>query len=719
MSVDLTAGEDVTCTFTNTERLHGSITIVKDVNADPGAGGNPNTAFSFGGPLGTFILDNNEADATFASSTTFDGLEAGTYDFSEGFSNYWDLTSIVCSNGAIPDLDNGQVSVDLTAGEDVTCTFTNTERLHGSITIVKATTPHSNQTFLFNGPLGSFVLDNNEADATFASSRTFDGLEAGTYQFNEDFAAGFDLVSLQCDSPNASPDVGNHQVTVNLTAGEDVTCTFTNGDQQPPQPASLTIIKDTLPNAAQDFSFTTSGDGISDFSLDDDTNPTLPDRITFTDLTPGQFSITEAAAVGYSLTGLVCTTPNYGVSADTIFVTLGSGQNVTCTFTNTELGSITVVKQAIADDPADQGQDFNFFTSLGNFDLDDDADPTLPNSMTFGDLLPAQYDVVESISVPGWSLTGLTCSPGGSADLVNARAAITLLVGADVTCTFTNAQSLASLTIVKDSLPDGPQDFGFTTAGDGLSSFALDDDNNPTLADRITFTDLTPGSFSITEGAVPGFAITGLVCDTQNYGVTVDTIFVNLSSGEDVTCTFTNTEYGSVTVVKDAVADTAADQGQDFSFFFSALGNFALDDDTDPTLSNSQTFGDLLPGQYTVIESLGLPGWALTGLTCSPGATVDLANGVATIDLVAGADVTCTFTNSQSQASLTIVKDTLPNSGQDFSFTGNRRPVVRLHARRRHRPDLVGSDHVHRSDAGLLLGHRRRGAGLRDHGLGL
>ena len=134
---------------------------------------------------------------------------------------------------------------------------------------------------------------------------------------------------------------------------------------------------------------------------------------------------------------------------------------------------------------------------------------------------------------------------------------------------------------------------------------------------------------------MPGFAITGLVCDTPNYGAGGDTIFVTLNSGEDVTCTFTNTELGSITVAKHAVADTPADQGQDFTFFTS-LGNFALDDDTDPTLSNTQTFGDLLPGLYNVGENIGLPGWSLTGLTCGLGATVDLNTGVATIDLVVG-----------------------------------------------------------------------------------
>ena len=277
-------------------------------------------------------------------------------------------------------------------------------------------------------------------------------------------------------------------------------------------------MKDTLPNSGQDFAFTTTGDRLSDFALDDDTDPTLPNSVTFTDLTPGQFSIAEAGVPGYAITGLTCDTPNYGATADTIFVNLNSGDNVTCTFTNTEYGSITLVENAVADTPADQGQDFTFFTSFGNFALDDDTDPTLPNSQTFGDLLPGQYTLFEGLGLPGWALTGLTCGPGGTVDLDTGVANVDLVAGADVTCTYTNTQSQASLTIVKDTLPNSGQDFSFTTTGDRLSDFTLDDDTDPTLSDRITFTDLTPGQFSIAEAAVPGYAITGLTCDTPNYG---------------------------------------------------------------------------------------------------------------------------------------------------------------------------------------------------------
>ena len=44
-------------------------------------------------------------------------------------------------------------------------------------------------------------------------------------------------------------------------------------------PATLTIVKDTQPDGPQDFAFTTTGAGLSPFSLDDDTDPTLPNAI--------------------------------------------------------------------------------------------------------------------------------------------------------------------------------------------------------------------------------------------------------------------------------------------------------------------------------------------------------------------------------------------------------------------------------------------------------
>jgi hypothetical protein len=60
--------------------------------------------------------------------------------------------------------------------------------------------------------------------------------------------------------------------------------------------------------------------------------------------------------------------------------------------------------------------------------------------------------------------------------------------------------------------------------------------------------------------------------------------------------------------------------------------NFSLDDDSDPTLPNSQTFS-VPPGMWTASESMPPPtGWSLTGLVCvdpSSNTTVNLSTGIA------------------------------------------------------------------------------------------
>ena len=85
-------------------------------------------------------------------------------------------------------------------------------------------------------------------------------------------------------------------------------------------------------------------------------------------------------------------------------------------------------------------------------------------------------------------------------------------------------------------------------------------------------------------------------------------------------------------------------------------------------LSPPQVFSDVTPGQtYTITERV-LPGWvlAVTGAGCS----FDPATGSVTVTPAAGADVTCTFTNTHTseQGSITIVKTT---SGGDGTFTFN------------------------------------------------
>jgi hypothetical protein len=98
-----------------------------------------------------------------------------------------------------------------------------------------------------------------------------------------------------------------------------------------------------------------------------------------------------------------------------------------------------------------------------------------------------------------------------------------------------------TIVVKKNAVPDDAQDFSFT-AGGGLSpvSFSLDDDADGTLSDTQTFSNVDPGTYSVTEAATSGWEQTAATCDDGSPPSAID-----LDSGETVTCTFTNSKnYG-------------------------------------------------------------------------------------------------------------------------------------------------------------------------------
>jgi len=113
---------------------------------------------------------------------------------------------------------------------------------------------------------------------------------------------------------------------------------------------SITITKDAIPNDPQDFTFTGAGPAGYDFgggfSLDDDTDGTLPNTHSFNNLVPGSYSVTEGGLLflNWSLTGLTCTDPDGGSTTDLVFATatidLDAGESIICTFTNTVLAPV-------------------------------------------------------------------------------------------------------------------------------------------------------------------------------------------------------------------------------------------------------------------------------------------------------------------------------------------------------------------------------------------
>ena len=88
-----------------------------------------------------------------------------------------------------------------------------------------------------------------------------------------------------------------------------------------------------------------------------------------------------------------------------------------------------------------------------------------------------------------------------------------------------------------------------------------------------------------------------------------------MSTGQTVTCNFTNRKRGKIVIVE----SSQPSDPQDFSFTTGGAlipSSFSLDDDSDPTLSNTQTYNNLVPGSgYSVTETIP-SGWDQASATC-------------------------------------------------------------------------------------------------------
>jgi hypothetical protein len=402
----------------------------------------------------------------------------------------------------------------------------------------------------------------------------------------------------------------------------------------------ITIIKDTDPEPdPTDFSFTSTTLSPSNFQLDDDgagNNP-LSNSKTFSNLPAGIYNVSETAAPGY-ITKAVCSDGS-PVSA----INLGPGEFITCVFTNSLPGTITIVKDAVPDDPTD----FSFVTlgsGLSNFSLDDDGDNGngLSNEKTFTSLGTGSYTITETVPA-GWGVADIDCeTAGGTTFSVAGDSVIINLAGAgSAECTFTDVK-LGSITVVKDTVPNDATAFSFASSTLSPNNFQLDDDgdNGNALSNTRVFSNLLPGTYDLTETANPSYQ-TLAVCDD---GSPINAIA--LESGENITCTFTNSKVGTITIIK----DTQPDDVQDFTFSAMFLDDesFTLDDDGDNgnELSNQASF-TLVPDTYSISEISNF-GWGVSSIDCETtnGTTFSPSGDTVTITLTADGTAVCTFINT-------------------------------------------------------------------------
>lgn len=321
-----------------------------------------------------------------------------------------------------------------------------------------------------------------------------------------------------------------------------------------------------------------------------------------------------------------------------------------------DAGEITIVKDAQPND----AQDFHFTLAAPNdlntaFDLDDDADGTLANSVTYR--VPPGTTTAAEVNIPeGWSLTDISCTKAGTETATSVS--VTLADNEAVTCTFTNTRT-STLEVDKMWVINGgaPVAEGSEPAHLGLGAqLTVDGNNEPwdtaldgylqgttvTLDESVTFgNDLCTWADSAEQGRV-----------TEVNGSSTDAALphdVALTGGanhatitNEVTCA---AELVLRKVVVNENGGTAVPG--DFTLVASPAGGGA--DLTTPGSGAGVAF-EVPAGQSFDLSETGLPeDYTLTGITCGAGQ-------VASISVPAGESRTCTFTNTDSAGSLTLVK---------------------------------------------------------------
>lgn len=206
------------------------------------------------------------------------------------------------------------------------------------------------------------------------------------------------------------------------------------------------------------------------------------------------------------------------------------------------------------------------------------------------------------------------------------------LVSNEATVTIEVLPALPSRIVVeKATNPAGdPQAFAFhlTNSSGFLQSFGLSDGQTHNSGD------VTAGIYNLFETVPAGWVQSKVECDDGSIPTVID-----VSSGETVTCTFTNTELDSIVI--DVQTLPGGGTGFDFTHDIGSGTPFSLDD------AQSTHFDAVSPGTYTITQADPTPDHDLTAITCqgAVSSNVDLALRTVTVTMAAGEVVHCTFLN--------------------------------------------------------------------------
>lgn len=615
VNIALDPGESVICTFTNI-RDTGSITFAKRVDQGPAQ---PNDwTFAIYDENGELLGDNFSNGKSYTIET---GNYLVTESSVEGYS--FDSVSGVCSTNPT----NGSIILNVTP-DGGTCTIGN-KRNTGSVKV--------NKRIDINGD-GDWN-DSNESNNSYANSHgfswTLDGVsrlfgikvdnQATTlsnyyHNFSESMPSGYHFVGWyytgepgrSCSNPNGKTLPDRIQIDKDQTT--EITLCNTR------DVGTITIIKDAINNSDENFRFdVNSSFPGGDFELEDDGHPGnggTPEQRIF-NVPTGSYTVTEVQKDGWKLTSLTCSgNGSYSVTerARKVDISLKANENVTCKFTNTELGKISGYK--FKDENTNgrwdwlQGEralgNWRVFIDEGNGVYDGTEPSRLTNSWIwyipfwtgyyeFDSLLPGIYSVCEEPQ-NGWTNVTPICRT------------VDLTPGDTDNVNFGNI-NYGTVTVTKfnDENQNGIFDNGESTLNGwtiNLDQNSLTTGENGQNEGQVLFTGITQGNHGLNENLKEGWRQTNIYCDRTNVGdLNVSTqstmptasYLVYAEAGQNINCYIGNfEEKPNLTISKsnDKFGGIGAGQTITYTLKVTNEGNIPVGD---------ISIQDVLPGGFTYI----------------------------------------------------------------------------------------------------------------------
>ncbi len=633
------------------------------------------------------------------------------------------LTAATCTGmgvggTATPNLATGDLVLNAAAtapGVNIACTFTNGKR--PTVQARKISVGNVG-TFNFTGTNG-YAAD---AIATVTSNvavagnvRTLTAASTAT-TITEAIPAGYTVTAITCTGlggGTATPNLGAGSVALNAAAtaaANNVVCTWTNT-----KTPTMKVQKRTLGNFGGPFSFTrtnlASAPGNITTTAVNIPTPAAPAAINVTAIGTA-ITLTETPASGYTLTTASCSDANsaitgnpasFGTVAGNVLTVpaanVVAGADLTCLFTNSQTPTVMVQKTTVGGfgGPFTFGQT-NLTAAPGNITTTaaNTATPAAPvaiNVTTTGTAV-----TLTETPAAGYSLTAASCTDSNAVNTGNPASfgtlagnvltipAANVVAGANISCGFTNAR-LPTVQISKRSI-GAVGAFSFTGtngySGDTITTVT----SNVTVAGAIRTLTAASTATTITETIPGGYTVTAITCTGLGTGaatpnLAAGSVALNAAAtapGNTVACTFTNTRTPTMKVQK----TTFGGFGGPFTFAQTNLASAPAGITT--IVANTATpaapasINITSIGTAVTLTETPAAGYVLTAASCTdansaitgnPASFGSLAGNILTVpaaNVVAGADITCGFTNSQLPT-VQISKRSIGAVGA-FSFTG-------------------------------------------------